>query len=73
VHAGAKHVSHLPLVDEHRHLRFAHREHGAVLNLHARHRKAPGQRAVTRLGPLDDVDELFLDEVHEGHASAPEK
>ena len=67
VHAGAEHVGHLALVDEHRHLRFAHGERGAVLDFHVRHREAPGQRAVAGLGPLDDVDELFLDEVHQGH------
>ena len=71
VHAGAKHVGHFALVDEHRHLRFAHRQRRAVLDLHLRHREAPGQRAVVVLGPLDDVDELFLDEIHQCHGVLP--
>jgi hypothetical protein len=46
VHAGAEDVGHLAFVDEHRHLALAHGERGAVLDLVAGHREAPGQRAV---------------------------
>jgi hypothetical protein len=67
VHAGAEHVGHLAFIDEHRHLRFAHRQAGAVLDFHFGHGKAPGHGVAVILGPLDDVDELFLDEVHECH------
>ena len=70
VQAGAEHVGDLAFVDEHRHLRLAHGERGAVLDLHLRHRETPGQRAVTVLRPLDDVYELFLDEVHQGHVAS---
>jgi hypothetical protein len=38
-----------------------------MLDFHVRHREAPGERAIARLGPLDDVDELLLDEIHQGH------
>ena len=64
VHPRAKHVGHLALVDEHRHLRFAHRERRTVLDFHFGHRKAPSQCAVIGFGPLDNVNELFLDEIH---------
>jgi hypothetical protein len=67
VHAGAEDVGHLAFVDEDRHLALAHGERGAVLDLVAGHRVAPGQRAVAVLGPLQDVDELFLDEIHQRH------
>jgi hypothetical protein len=67
VHAGAEDIGDRAFVDEHRHLRFAHGQAGAVLDFHFRHRETPGQRAVGILGPLQDVDELFLDEVHECH------
>jgi hypothetical protein len=72
VHAGAEDVGDLAFVDEHRHLRFAHRQAGAVLDFHFSHGKAPGHGLATVvLGPLDDVDELFLDEVHECHECLP--
>ena len=67
VAAGAEHIGHLAFVDEHRQLRFAHREGAAVLDLAVLHREAPGQRAVARLRPFDDIDELFLDEIHQRH------
>ena len=60
-------------IDEHRHLRLPHRERGAVLDFVARHREAPGERAVALLGPLDDVDELLLDEIHQGHVCLHER
>jgi hypothetical protein len=67
VHAGAEDVGHRAFIDEHRHLRFAHRQAGAVLDFHFGHGKAPGHGVAVILGPLDDVDELFLDEIHECH------
>ena len=67
VGAGAKNVGHLAFIDEHRHLRLAHHQRGTVLDFHLRHRKAPGQGAIALLGPLQDVNELLLDEVHQGH------
>jgi Holliday junction resolvasome RuvABC ATP-dependent DNA helicase subunit len=42
-------------------------ELAAVLDFHAGHREAPRQRVVAVLRPLDDVDELFLDEIHQSH------
>ena len=69
VAAGAEDVGDLALVDEHRHLRLAHRERAAVLDLAVFHRETPGQDAIAILGPLDDVDELFLDEIHQRHGS----
>jgi hypothetical protein len=51
------------------HLRVAHGQAGPVLDFHFRHRETPGQRAVAILGPLQDVDKLFLDEVHQRHES----
>ena len=67
VHAGAENVGHGAFVDEHRHLRVAHRQAGTILDFHFLHRETPGQRAVALLGPLQDVDKLFLDEIHQGH------
>jgi hypothetical protein len=67
VHAGREDVGDRAFVDEQRQLRIAHGQAGAVLDFHFRHGKAPGQRAVAGLRPLQDVDELFLDEVHQGH------
>ena len=67
VGAGAKHVGHLAFVHEDGHLRLAHHQRAAVLDFHARHGEAPGKRAVAVFRPLDDVNELLLDEVHQGH------
>jgi hypothetical protein len=67
VGSWAKDIGHLSFVDENRHLGLAHDEHTAVLNLHVGHRKTPGQRSIAVLGPLDNVDELFLNEIHQAH------
>jgi hypothetical protein len=67
VGAGAEHVGHLAFIDEHGHLRFAHDQRGAGLDFHLRHRKTPGEHAIAVLGPLDDIDKLLLDEVHQRH------
>ena len=66
-HAGAEHVGHLAFVDEDRGLAFTHGERAAVLDFVARHRVTKGQRAVAGLGPLENVYELFLNEVHQRH------
>jgi hypothetical protein len=71
VHARAEDVGHLALVDEDGHLALAHGERGAVLDLIARHRVAPAEHAVAALGPLEDVDELLLDEIHQRHRVLP--
>ena len=63
----AKHVGHFAFVDEHRHLRLANDQLATVLDFHARHREAPGERAVALFGPLNNVNKLFLDEVHQSH------
>jgi hypothetical protein len=63
VKPGAKHVRAAPLVDEHRHLRFAHGELAAVRDLHVLHRVTVGQSVVPILGPMDDFDELLADEI----------
>nr|WP_264567726.1 hypothetical protein [Rhodoferax antarcticus] len=67
--AWAEHIGGFALVDKQRHLRFAHHQLPAVLDFHTGHRKAPGQRAVARLGPLNDVNKLLLDEVHQSHVA----
>ena len=70
VRAGAEDVGDLALIDEDGDLGFAHHQLAAVLNFHAGHRETPGQRAVGVLRPLDDVYELFLDEIHQGHVDS---
>ena len=69
VGAGAKHIGHGALVDEQGHLRLAHHQHAAVLDFHVLHGKAPGQGAVLPFSPLDDVNKLFLEKVHQGHGA----
>jgi len=69
VAAGAEHVGHLAFVDEHRHLRLTHRQRAAVLDFAVRHREAPRQRSIVGLRPFDDIDELLLDEIHQGHGA----
>ena len=62
VRAGPEYVGDFAFVHKHRHLRFAHNELTAVLNLHILHRKAPRQRAIAVFRPLNDVDKLLLNE-----------
>ena len=64
VEARAEDVGDLAFVDEDGHLRIAHRQLAAVLDLHVLHGIAVGQNAVARLGPMDDVDELLGKETH---------
>ena len=65
--ARAEEVGHVALVDEERHLRLADDELATLLDLEVRRGKAPGQHVVAGLGPLQDVDELLLDEIHHTH------
>jgi hypothetical protein len=67
VGAGAEHVGDLAFVDEHRHLRFAHHQLAAVLDLLVGHRIAPCQHAVGVLVPLQYVDKLLLDKAADTH------
>ena len=67
VSARAKHIGRFAFVHKQRHLRFAHGERSAVLNLQIRHGEAPGQRSVRLFSPLNDVNKLLLDEVHQRH------
>jgi hypothetical protein len=62
VHPRAEYIGDLAFIDEHRDLRLAHGEAAAVLDFEILHRIAPCQHAVGVLVPLQDVDELFLDE-----------
>ena len=54
-------------VDELRGLRLAHDELRAVLDLLVLVGEAERQRVARVVGPLDDVDELFLDEIDDRH------
>ena len=68
---GPEDVGDLALVDEGSHLRLAHRELAAVLNLHVLHGIAVGEDAVIRLVPLNDVDELLGYKLLESHVRLP--
>jgi hypothetical protein len=65
--ARAKHVSHLALVDKHRHLRLPHHQDGSGLDFHAGHGEAPGQHTIGVFCPLQYIDKLLLDEIHQAH------
>src|SRR5262249_15002054 len=67
VQSRVEDVRHAPFVDKGRHLGLAYRQLAAVLYLHVLHGIAIGKDAVGRLGPLDYVDELFLQEVTKAH------
>jgi hypothetical protein len=67
VKARSEYVGDSAFVDESGHLGFAHGELCAVLYLHIAHGIAIGKDAVFRLIPLDDSDELFGNELFEGH------
>src|SRR5205807_134032 len=69
--AGPEQIGRLALVHEQRRLGLAHGELGALLDLHVAHGEAPGEDLVALLGPLDDVDELLLDEVKKTHPAPP--
>ena len=62
VEARRENVGDLAFIDKHRHLRITDRQLRAILDFEIRHRVAPGEQVVALLRPVDDVDELFLDE-----------
>jgi len=63
---GVRELAH---VDELGHLALAHDQLRFVLDLLVVVREAVGQRVARVIDPLDDVDELPVDEVHDGHAA----
>ena len=65
--ARAEGVAELAEVDELRHLRFADDELRAVLDGLVLVGKPPRQRVARVVGPLDDLEQLALDEVHDAH------
>ena len=69
--AGPERVAELAEIDELRDLRFADDELRAVLDRLVLVRKAPRQRVARVVGPLDDLEQLALDEVHQAHGVAP--
>src|SRR5262249_17743572 len=68
VQSRAEDIGNSPLVHKRRHLRLAHRQFAAVLYLHVLHWEAIGEKAIRRLGPLDDIDKLLLQEVTNAHS-----
>ena len=50
-----------------RHLRLAHDELRAILDLPVVIRPAVGQGVTRVIGPLDDLDQFFLDEIENTH------
>jgi hypothetical protein len=67
VGAGFEDVGDGALVDEHRHLALAHDQVGVHLDLVLVAWEAPDDRVPGVVGPLDDVDELAADLVHQSH------
>ena len=65
--AGTERVAELAEVDELRDLRFAHDELRAVLDFLVLVGEAERQRVARVVRPLDDVDELFLEEIDDRH------
>src|SRR5262249_55163625 len=66
--AGSEQVAELSEVHELDHLRFADDELGAALDFLVFVRKAIRQRVAGIISPLDNLDELALDEIHQSHA-----
>jgi hypothetical protein len=66
--ARTEEIGYAPLVDEQGHLRFADDEPAALLDLEVIRGEAPGEHIVAGLRPLQDVDELLLDEAQHAHA-----
>ena len=64
---GPKVSPNSPEVDELDVLRLAHDQLRAVLDRLVLVREAVRQRVARVIGPLDDVDELALDEIHQAH------
>src|SRR5262249_25740984 len=69
VATGAEEVRDPPLVDHQRGLRLAHDELRPLLDLEVDDREAPDEELVVGLVPLDDVDELLLDELERAHGA----
>ncbi len=65
--ARTERVAELADVDELHALRLADDQLRAVLDRLVVVRKAEGQRVAGVIGPLDDLDQLTLDEVHDAH------
>src|SRR6185369_17590156 len=64
-------IAELAEIDELRDLRFADDQLRAALDLLVLVRKAVRQRIARIVAPFDDVDELFLDEIHQRHVVSP--
>jgi len=69
VQSGPEDVGDVAFVHERSHLRLAHRELAAVLNLHIAHGVAIGENAVFRFIPLDNADELFGKKIDKSHGN----
>ena len=65
--AGPEQVAELAEVDELHHLRLADDELRAALDFLVIVGKPVRQRVARVIGPLDDLDQLALDEVHQSH------
>src|SRR5262249_61618979 len=50
-------------------LRLADDELATLLDLEVRRREPPGQHVVAGLGPVEDIDELLLHEIHRTHCA----
>ena len=70
VRPRAEHVGCFSLVDQDAGLTLAADQLGAVLDLVVLVREPPDQRVVGVVEPLDDVDQLALDETHDAHGVA---
>jgi len=64
VETGREDVRDAAFVDEHSHLRVAHGELAAVLDLHVLHGVTVGEDAIFGFSPLDDINELLRKETH---------
>jgi len=59
----------LAFIDEQGHLGLAHYQPGAILDFSVQHRKSPNQVTIGSVAPLQHINELFSDEVHQGHGT----
>src|SRR5277367_1758925 len=64
VQARTKDIRNTAFVHEYGHLRIAHGEFPTSLDFHVFHRVTIGERALTALGPLNDVNKLFGEKTH---------
>src|SRR5207248_10437970 len=65
--ARTERIAELAEIDELRNLRLADDQLRAVLDFLVVIGEAEGKRIARIIGPLDDVDELFLDEIQNSH------